>query len=58
MTYMPQDWTEKQRIHARRAIADLENQCQNLSEEEKQQVYNIINRFKLALQGDTVTIEK
>jgi hypothetical protein len=55
---MPQDWTEKQRIHARRAIADLENQCQNLSEEEKQQVYNIINRFKLALQGDTVTIEK
>ena len=58
MTYMPQEWTEKQRIHVRRAIADLENQCQNLSEEEKQQVYNIINRFKLALQEDTVTLKK
>ena len=56
MTYMPQEWTEKQRIHVRRAIADLENQCQNLSEKEKQQVYKIINRFKLALQEDTVTL--
>jgi hypothetical protein len=55
---MPQEWTEKHRIHVRRAIADLENQCQNLSEEEKQQVYNIINRFKLALQEDNVTLEK
>jgi len=55
---MPQKWTEKQRIHVRRAIADLENQCQNLSEEEKQRAYNIVNRFKLALQGDIVTIEK